>query len=70
MENTKQEGFYSEDWNEVQQKEDEWQLPDKQQSISQMVFCGVCLGINPVEYESISSSCTQHQEGGCSVSAE
>ena len=34
------EGFYSEDWNEVQQEEDEWQTPDKWQRISQMVFHG------------------------------
>ena len=59
------EGFYSEDWNEVQHEED-----DKRQRISQMVFHGGCLEINPVEYGSISSSCTQHQGVGCSVSAE
>ena len=64
------EGFYSEDWNEVQQEEDEWQSPVKWQRISQMVFCGECLKINPAEYGCISSSCTQHQGGGCSVSAE
>ena len=64
------EGFYSEDWNEVQQEEDKWQRPDKWQGISQMVFCGGCLEINPVEYGSISSSGTQHQGGGCSVSGE
>ena len=44
------EGFYSEDWNEAQQPEDEWQMPDKWQRISQMVFRGGCLEINPVEY--------------------
>ena len=32
------EGFYSEDWNEVQQEEDDWQMPDMWQRISQMVF--------------------------------
>ena len=52
------EGFYSEDWNEGQQEEDEWQTPDKWEWISQMVFCGRCLEINPVEYGSISSTCT------------
>ena len=46
------EGFSSEDWNEVQQEEDEWQTSDKWQRISQMVFCGGCLEINPVEYGS------------------
>ena len=39
------EGFFSEDWNEAQQEEDEWQTPDKWQRISQMVFCGGCLEI-------------------------
>ena len=33
-------------------------------------FCGGGQEINPVEYEYISSSCTQHQWGGCSISAE
>ena len=32
-------GFYSEDWNEVQQEEDKWQAPDKWQRILQMAFC-------------------------------
>ena len=32
------EGFYSEDWDEDKQEEDEWQAPDKFQRISQMVF--------------------------------
>ena len=62
------EGFYSEDWNEDQQEEDKWQAPDKGQRISQMVFCGGCLDINPVGYRSISSSYTQHQRGGFRVS--
>ena len=26
-------GFYSEDWNELQQEDDEWQVPDKWQRI-------------------------------------
>ena len=30
--------FYSKDWNEVQQEEDKWQVPNKWQRISQMVF--------------------------------
>ena len=64
------EGFYSEDWNEALQEEDEWQMPDKWQRIAQMVFCGLCLEINPVEYGYISSSCTQHQGGECSISEE
>ena len=64
------EGIYSEDWNEVQQEEDEWQVPDKWQRILQMVFCGGGLEINPVGDGAISSLCTQHQAGGCSVSAE
>ena len=32
------EGFYSEDLHEVQQEEDEWQVPFKWQRISQKVF--------------------------------
>ena len=36
-------GFYSEDWDELQQEDNEWQVPDKWQRISQMVFCGGCL---------------------------
>ena len=52
------EGFYSEDWNEALQEEDEWQTPDKWQRIAQMVFRGGCLEIIPVEYSYISSSCT------------
>ena len=62
--------FYSEDWNEVQQEKDEWQAPDKWERILQMVFRGGGLEINPVGYGSISSFCTQHQGGGCSISVE
>ena len=62
------EGFYSEDWNEVQKEEDEW--PDKWQRISQMVFHGGGLEINPVGGGAISSLHTQHQGGGCSLSVE
>ena len=36
-------GFYSEDWDEIQQEDDEWQVPDKWQRISQKVFRGRCL---------------------------
>ena len=32
--------FYSEDWDELQQQDDKWQVPDKRQRISQMVFYG------------------------------
>ena len=46
-------GFYSEDWDELQQEEDEWQ------KILQMVFCDRGLEINPNEAGCISSSCTQ-----------
>ena len=62
------EGFYSEDWDESIQEEDEWRITDKWQRILQMVFCGVCLEINPEVIKGISRSCTQHQGGGCSVS--
>ena len=63
------EGFYSEDWDESEQEEDEWQMPDKWQRVSQMVFCGGCLEINPEETGDISRSCDQHQGGVCSGSA-
>ena len=55
------EGFYSEDWNEDQQEEDEWQ------KISQMVFHKGVLEIHPVGDGAISSIHTQHLGGGCSV---
>ena len=32
------EEFYSKDWDEDQQEEDDWQVPDKWQKIKQMVF--------------------------------
>ena len=32
------EGFYSEGWDESEQEEDEWQIPDKWQRILQMFF--------------------------------
>ena len=63
-------GFYSEDWNEVQQEEDKWQAPDKWQRLLQMVFRSRGLEINPVGDGAISSLRTQHQGGGCRVSAE
>ena len=62
--------FYSEDWNEVQQEEDKWQVTDKWQRILQMVLPGGGLDINPVGYRSISSPRTQYQGGRCSISAE
>ena len=60
-------GFYYNDWDEFKQEENEWQTPDKWQRISQIVFCGECLDINPEEDENIPSFCTQHQGGVCSV---
>ena len=60
-------GLYLEDWDELQQEEYEWQAPHKWQRISQMVFCGGCLEIHPDEAGCISSSCTQHQAGRCSI---
>ena len=57
-----QAGFYSENWDELQQEEDEWQ------KISQMVFHDGGLEIIPNEAGCNLSSCTQHQGGGCSVS--
>ena len=42
------EGFYSKDWDEDQQEEDEWQALDKFQKISQMVFGNGILESHPV----------------------
>ena len=50
------ERFYLEDWNEVQQKEDKWQGPDKWRRILQMVFHSGDQKINPVGCRFISSS--------------
>ena len=55
-------GFYSEDWDELQQEEYEWQAPDKWQRILQMVFhCGY-LEIHSDDTGFISNSCTQINE--------
>ena len=64
------EGFYSEDWDEDKQEEDEWQTPDKFQKISQMVFCNGVLESYPVGDGVLSSVCVQHQGGGCSALEE
>ena len=61
------EGFYSEDWDEDKQEEDEWQTPDKFQKISQMVFVNRVLEIHPVGDGVLSSPCVQHQGGRCSA---
>ena len=58
------EGFYSEDWDEDKQEEDEWQTPDKFQKISQMVFRNGILESHPVGDGVLSSHCVQHQAGG------
>ena len=62
------EGFYSEYWNDEQQEEDQWQIPDKFQRISQMVFRNEVLERHPVVNGVLSSHRVQHQWGGCSVS--
>ena len=59
------EGFFSEDWDEDKQEEDEWQTPDKFQKISQMVFCNRILESHPVGGGVLSSHGVQHQGGGC-----
>ena len=64
------EGFYSEDWDEDKQEEDEWQIPDKFQKISQMVFCNGILESHPVGDGVLSSHRVQHQGGGCSTLEE
>ena len=50
-------GFYSEEWNEDQQEEDDYQSPDKFQRISNMVFLNGVSEVPPVK----------HQGGGCSI---
>ena len=62
------EGFYSEYWDDDQQEEDQWQIPDKFQRISHMVFRNGVLERYPVSNGVLSSHCVQHQGGGCSVS--
>ena len=52
------EGFYSENWDDNLQEEDEWQVPEKFQRVSQMVFLNGVLSI----------LCGQHQRGRCSRS--
>ena len=61
------EGFYSENWDDDQQEEDEWQVPDKFQRISQMVFGNRVLESHPEGYRVRSSQRVQHQVGGCSI---
>ena len=64
------EGFYSKDWDEDKQEEDEWQIPDKFQKISQMVFRNGILESHPVGDGVLSSHHVQHQGGGCSILEE
>ena len=61
------EGFYSEDWDDNQQEEDKWQVPDKFQKISLMVFRNGVLESHSVGEEALSSHRVQHQGGGCSI---
>ena len=60
-------GFYSEEWDKLQQEDDDWQVADKWQRIARIVFCSGCLEIHPSGSGYISRSCTQHQRGGCST---
>ena len=61
------EGFYSEDWDEDKQEEDEWQTPDKFQKISQMVFRKGIQESHLVGDGVLSRRCVQHQGGRCSI---
>ena len=54
-------GFYSQEWGELQQEDDEWQVPDTLKRISQMVFCGGCLEIHPSDSGCLSRLDTQHE---------
>ena len=56
-----------EEWDKSQLEEDQWQVPDRGQTISQNLFCGRYLEIHPSCSECISRSCTQHQGGRCSI---
>ena len=49
------EGFYSKDWDEEKQEEDEWQIPDKFQKISQSVFRNGILESHPAGDRVLSS---------------
>ena len=60
-------GFYSENWDDDQQEEDECQVPDKFQRISQVVFRNRVLERHPVGDGGLSSHCVQHQGGGYSL---
>ena len=62
------EGFYSKNWDDEQQEEDEWQVSDKFQRISRMVFCNGVLERHPVADGVLSSHHVQDQGGGCSIS--
>ena len=62
------EGFYSEYWDDEQQEEDKWQVPDKFQRIFQMKFRNGALERHPVVDGALSSHRVQHQGGGCSIS--
>ena len=64
------EGFYSKDWDEDKQEEDEWQAPEKFQKILQMVFCNGVLEIQPIQDRVLSSPHVQHQGGKCSALEE
>ena len=55
------EGFYSENWDDDQQEGDEWQVPDKFQRISQMVFHNGVLERHSVVDGVLSSHRVQHQ---------
>ena len=59
------ERFYLEDWNEVQQEKEEWQLPDEWQRILQMVLSSRDLEINPVGC-GLSQILYSSPRGGCS----
>ena len=61
------EGFYSEDWDDDQQEEDKWQIQNKFQKISQMVFRNRVLESHPEGDEVLASHRVQHQGGGCSI---
>ena len=60
-------GFYAEECSEDQQEEDDWQIPDKFQRISNMVSLNGVQEVPLVNDGVLSSPSVQHQGGRCSV---
>ena len=57
-------GLYSEDWDELQEEEDEWQMPDKWLKILHLGFYGGCLKIHPMRLDVYQAPVLNTKEGG------